>query len=289
MEVYQAVDPIRRFLARQRVQHQTIGLVPTMGALHQGHLALIEKAQQENDIVVCSIYVNPTQFNDKQDLTHYPRQPAQDLHLLTEAGCHAVFCPSDEVMYPTGQENHLTMHFGQLDQVLEGKLRPGHFSGVGVVVAKLFHVIQADRAYFGQKDLQQFAVIRKLVQDLLLPTQLVRVPIVRNEQGLALSSRNQRLTEEEAQVALGLYRSLQTARTALSQGLAVEEAQQQAVEVITQEPRLRLEYLEIVDTHDFSTVARMEDHPEVAVCVAAYVGNVRLIDNVIVKVQNRGL
>ena len=283
MEVYQAVDPIRRFLARQRAQRQTIGLVPTMGALHQGHLALIEKARRENDIVVCSIYVNPTQFNDKQDLTHYPRQLAQDLHWLTEAGCHAVFCPPDEVMYPNGQENHLTMQFDPLDQVLEGKLRPGHFSGVGVVVAKLFHVIQPEQAYFGQKDLQQFAIIRKLVQDLLLPVQLVRVPIVRNERGLALSSRNQRLSEEEALVALRLYRSLQTARAALLQGVAVEQARQQAVEIIMQEPRLRLEYLEIIDTHDFSTVVRVEEHQEVAVCVAAYVGKVRLIDNIIVE------
>ena len=283
MEVFQEVDPIRRFLAHQRAQQQAIGLVPTMGALHQGHLALVEKARQKNDIVVCSIYVNPTQFNDKQDLTHYPRQLAQDLHLLTEAGCHAVFCPSDEVMYPTGQENHLTMHFDPLDQVLEGKLRPGHFSGVGVVVAKLFHVIQPDWAYFGQKDLQQFAIISQLVQDLLLPVQLVRVPIVRNERGLALSSRNQRLSEEEAQVALRLHQSLQTARAALLQGVAVREARQQAVEVITREPRLRLEYLEIVDTHDFSTIVRLGKHQEVAACIAAYVGDVRLIDNVIVK------
>ena len=281
MQVFQEIDSLRTYLSAQKDQ-RTVGLVPTMGALHKGHLALLEASRQDNDVTICSIYVNPTQFNDAADLEKYPRNLEKDLQVLEEAGCDVAFCPSDTEMYPQSQDLGLRLHFGHLDQVLEGQHRPGHFSGVGLIVAKLLNIIQPQRAYFGQKDLQQFAVIRQLVSDLFLPVKLVRVPIVRNQEGLALSSRNQRLNEKEKQLAAQLYRSLQLARRWVQRGHSVEEAKQQAVHQLNSHSSIRVDYFEAVDAESFRLISEVKPHQTIAFCVAAFVGEVRLIDNIIV-------
>ncbi|MEQ9441194.1 MAG: pantoate--beta-alanine ligase [Cyclobacteriaceae bacterium] len=281
MQIFREINSLRTYLSKQKSQ-QTTGLVPTMGALHEGHLALLNAARQDNDVTICSIYVNPTQFNNAADLEKYPRTLEKDVELLEEEGCDAVFCPSDEMMYPQGKEEALQLGFGHLDQVLEGVHRPGHFSGVGLVVTKLFNIVQPQRAYFGQKDLQQFAVIRQLVADFFLPVKLIRVPIVRNPEGLALSSRNQRLSQEEKQRATRLYQSLQLARQRILQGDTVDEARQQGAQLLQSDPAVRVEYFEAVDAESLRPVSEVAPEQTMAFCVAAYVGGVRLIDNIIV-------
>ena len=283
--MYAEIAPLRAKLAERRAQKERIGLVPTMGALHDGHRALLERSLRDNDHTVCSIYVNPTQFNNPRDLLDYPRTLEEDTALLREIGCDSVFCPSDAVMYPLGLANAVRVNFGRLEQVLEGAHRPGHFSGVGAAVSKLFHVVQPDRAYFGQKDLQQFAIVRQLVQDLLFPVELVRVPSVRSPEGLALSSRNRLLSAEQQQIALRLYQALTLARAALRKGASVALAQQTAADHIAESSEVRLEYLEIVDADTFAPVTDPAQHRQVAICVAAYVGEVRLIDNVLLDIK----
>ncbi len=283
MQIYTETAPLRAKLAERRAQKERIGLVPTMGALHDGHRALLSRSLRDNDHTVCSIYVNPTQFNNPDDLERYPRPLEEDAALLRELGCDSLFCPTDAVMYPSGLADTVRVHVGALEHRLEGAHRPGHFSGVGAVVSKLFHVVQPDRAYFGQKDLQQFAVVRQLVQDLLFPIRLVRVDSVRTPEGLALSSRNRLLLSEQQQVALHLYQALVLARTALQEGATADYARQTAVTHIAQAPELRLEYLEVVDAHTFAPVAESPLRRPTAVCVAAYVGEVRLIDNVLIE------
>ena len=269
-------------LAERRAQKERIGLVPTMGALHDGHRALLTRSLRDNDYTVCSIYVNPTQFNNAEDLAHYPRTLTQDIALLEDLGCHALFCPNDETMYPGGTSGHLSIDFNPLDCVLEGRYRPGHFSAVGGVVSKLFHIVRPERAYFGQKDLQQFAIIRKLVKDLLFPVQLVRVPIVRTSNGLALSSRNRRLSPEQRTLALRLYQSLMLARTILEGQGSVAKARQAAIDYLTEKPDICLDYFEVVDADTFETASDRTHHQQIALCVAAYVGEVRLIDNMLI-------
>ena len=281
MQIYSEIAPLQAKLAERRTHKERIGLVPTMGALHDGHRALLARSLRDNDHTICSIYVNPTQFNNPDDLTHYPRTLAQDIELLEAIGCHTLFCPDDTLMYPSGPSANLSIDFGPLAQVLEGKYRPGHFSGVGVVVSKLFHIVQPHRAYFGQKDLQQFAIVQQLVRDLLFPIQLVRVPIVRTPEGLALSSRNRRLSAAQQQTARQLYQALKQTKAALEAQVPVAEARQQAIAYLTKEPEIRLDYLEIVDADTFGTVSDISHHRQVALCVAAYVGDVRLIDNVL--------
>lgn len=281
MQIYKEIAPLLIQLSERRAQKERIGLVPTMGALHDGHRALLTRSLCNNDYTVCSIYVNPTQFNNAEDLAHYPRTLTQDIALLEALGCHALFCPSDETMYPGGTTGHLSIDFNPLDRVLEGRYRPGHFSAVGVAVSKLFHIVQPDRAYFGQKDLQQFVIIQKLVKDLLFPVQLVRVPIVRTTEGLALSSRNRRLSAEQQQIALRLQQSLSRACMVLEAQAPVAEARQTAVNHLTEESAIRLDYFEVIDADTFETVSDHTQHQRIALCVAAYVGEVRLIDNML--------
>ena len=283
MQIYSEIAPLQAKLAERRAHKERIGLVPTMGALHEGHRALLARSLRDNDHTVCSIYVNPTQFNNPDDLAHYPRTLERDIEFLTALGCHTLFCPTDQTMYPSGASGHLTIEFSDLASTLEGRYRPGHFSGVGVVVSKLFHIVHPHRAYFGQKDLQQFAIIRKLVQDLLFPIQLVRVPIVRTTEGLALSSRNRRLSAAQQQTALRLYQSIKQVTFALQKQMPVADARQQGIDYLTKEPEIRLDYLEIVDADTFGTVSDISHHQQVAVCVAAYVGEIRLIDNLLLE------
>ncbi len=272
---------VRAFTTAARLAGQRVGFVPTMGALHAGHLELVRTAVASCDVVVASIFVNPQQFTNAADLAAYPRVPDEDAALLAGAGCHALFLPAVAEMYPTPPRT--TLSFGPLETVLEGVHRPGHFAGVGLVVAKLLHLVAPHAAWFGQKDLQQVAVIRQLVRDLDFDVALEVAPTVRESDGLAMSSRNRRLTAAERVQAPTLYRALDTARTALLRGALVADAEAEGAAVITAASAFEVEYFAIVDAHTLHALPPTEGLPptETAVVVAANLGSVRLIDNVV--------
>lgn len=260
-------------------QNRSIGFVPTMGALHSGHMALIARARQENDVVVSSIFVNPTQFNNPDDLARYPRTLEADCQLLEAARCDVVFAPSATEMYATPPR--LRLDFGVLETVMEGASRPGHFNGVGIVVAKLFNLVQPNRAYFGQKDLQQVAVVRQLVHDLSFPLTLIRCETVRETDGLAMSSRNRLLTAAERAEAPAIYESLTLARTLLAEGHSPAQAKAAVMGFFAHRPTFRLDYIEIANADTLQPVREVQAPGQTALCLAAYLGQVRLIDNVV--------
>ncbi|GAB2525413.1 pantoate--beta-alanine ligase [Spirosoma aerophilum] len=275
---FDTVSALRQYLNSIRSE-QSIGLVPTMGALHQGHITLIETARRENDVVVSSIFVNPTQFNNPDDLARYPRTLEEDCEKLEAAGCDVVFAPSVSEMYP--ESPTLRMNFGELETVMEGAFRPGHFNGVGIVVAKLFNIVQADRAYFGQKDLQQVAVIRRLIRDLNVPVELIRCPTVRESDGLAMSSRNRNLTPTERKEATTLFKGLSMAHELLIEGHSTAQAKAAVTGLFAGNPHFRLEYVEIVNADTLQLANEVLAPGQTAICLAAHLGNVRLIDNLV--------
>lgn len=281
MQIIREKSTLRQYIKQAKHRNQKIGFVPTMGALHEGHLSLIRASKQENnDLTVCSIFVNPTQFNNLDDFINYPSQEKDDIEKLLKEGCDAVFIPTVSEMYPSDNGRHsLSIHFGKLETVLEGKFRPGHFNGVALIVSKLFHLVEPDKAYFGQKDLQQCLIVRKLVEDLGFPVEIVVCPIVRENDGLAMSSRNLRLSPAERKLAPKLYETLLLAKNALLSGNTVEEAQQRACDFIAQFPEIRLEYLEIVDKYTLDSLQYRPSPEKAVICIAAYLGKVRLIDN----------
>ncbi|CAG5007010.1 Pantothenate synthetase [Dyadobacter sp. CECT 9275] len=279
MEVFTSVVSLRSYLQSQRALHHSIGLVPTMGALHEGHVSLIQTAVSENDIVVCSIFVNPVQFNNPDDLAKYPRTEEADLKILEQAGCSAAFVPSVTEMYPSTPKT--TFNFGPVETVMEGKSRPGHFSGVGIVVARLFHIAQPDHAYFGQKDLQQVSVIRQLVTDLAFPVQLVVCPTVRETDGLAMSSRNRRLNEKQRHLAPKIYEALNRAKEQLQEGISTEEVSRNVADFFAGFPDFHLDYFEVSDAVSLQTIKTVDKKNKTALCIAIYLGEVRLIDNVV--------
>jgi pantoate--beta-alanine ligase len=256
-----------------------VGLVPTMGALHEGHLSLVRASRAQNGATVCSIFVNPAQFNNRADLTHYPRTLEADLAMLAGEGCDLVFAPSEAEMYPGPPT--LRLDFGPLEQVLEGLHRPGHFAGVGLVVAKLFNLVRPDRAYFGQKDLQQCQVVARLVADLSWPVELHRCPTVREPDGLAMSSRNRRLLPAERAHAPRLYAALGQVREAVLAGATVAQAKADALAYLNSLGGFNVEYLEVAETSTLQPVEALLPGEEYAVLVAAHLGQVRLIDNLI--------
>ena len=263
-------------------QNKTIGLVPTMGALHQGHAALVRRSVAENDVCVVSVFVNPTQFNNKEDLQKYPRTLEKDVELLTQLGVHFVFAPSPEEMYSAEEMNtQFSFDFNGLDKVMEGKMRPGHFNGVVQVVSRLFELVRPTRAYFGEKDFQQLAIIHHMVERSTMKTnftdlKIIDCPIVREESGLALSSRNQRLSEEEKSIALNisktLFASLEWAKTS-----SVPEVEKRVIDAINAVEGLEVEYYEIVDK---TTLQPTNTFQNAIGCITVYCGPVRLIDNI---------
>ena len=274
-EIVDTIAALRSRVATRR-SAGPLGLVPTMGALHEGHASLIRQARAECSTVVVSIFVNPIQFDRPEDLERYPRSLDVDVALCASLGVDFVFAPSVAEMYPVPLECRVEV--GRLADHLCGKFRPGHFSGVATVVLKLFEIVQQDRAYFGEKDAQQLAVIRRLVSDVNIPTTIIGVPTVREPDGLALSSRNQRLDSRERQLALALVRALQEVKAAIAAGVSgVADLKQLAARQIPPDPSLRLEYFELVDPVDFQPVQRV-DGPVVA-AGALWVGATRLIDN----------
>lgn len=277
MEVIETVAALR---AWRRGLRGTLGLVPTMGYLHEGHLALVRRARAENDHVAVSIFVNPTQFGPGEDYATYPRDPERDLALLRQEGVAAVFLPSVEEMYPAGFST--AVEVGGVTERLEGAARPGHFRGVATVVAKLLNQFQPDRAYFGQKDAQQVVVVRRMVRDLDIPVTIVVVPTVRDADGLALSSRNVYLAPEERRAALALSRGLFAAAAAHAAGERDAERLRALVRAhLAAEPLVRPEYVSLADAETLAELA-VVDRPAL-LSLAARVGRVRLIDNVVLE------
>jgi pantoate--beta-alanine ligase len=278
MHVFNQVQPLKEYLHKHRCKGQGIGFVPTMGALHDGHISLMQRSIVENDISVCSIYVNPTQFNDKADLEKYPRTLERDIEKLDKIGCNAVFCPEDSEIYI--QKPNLSFNFHHLEGVMEGKHRKGHFNGVGIVVSKLLNIVNPDKAYFGQKDLQQFVIIKNLVEDLSFDVELVCAPIIRENDGLAMSSRNVRLNDMERKEAVKLYEALLLAKESLKQGKSVTETKNDISRLFLANDIVKLEYFEVVDANSLQEIETIVHNQKISLCIAAFVGNVRLIDNV---------
>lgn len=279
MEVFTSVYSLKNFLIRQRLENKTIGLIPTMGALHEGHISLIETARNQNDSTVCSIFVNPTQFNNPEDLAKYPRTLEDDCKMLEKAGCSVVFAPTVEEMYP--EPTMLTMDFGLLETVMEGASRPGHFNGVGIVVSKLFNIVQPDKAYFGQKDLQQVTVVKRLVADLSFNLELVVCPTVRETDGLAMSSRNRRLNKEEKAHAPIIYKILLDAKERILSGGDIEEIKKSVQSEFLALAGFELDYFEVVNIRTLQPIHTLGTVGTTALCIATFLGPVRLIDNIV--------
>lgn len=286
MQTLTTVAALSAAIQQAKKENKSIGLVPTMGALHEGHLSLIHRARQENDIVVVSLFVNPIQFNNKEDLEKYPRTLEADCEKVSAAQADIAFAPSVEEMYP--EEVTTVYHFGPIEEVMEGPRRPGHFSGVAVVVRRLFDLTQPDRAYFGEKDFQQIAIIRNLLEQIKYPIELVPCPIVRADDGLALSSRNMRLSPEAREVAPTIYDTLQQA-VEMSEFEDVETVQSWVLDTLASfhevnplpnglmfEP----EYFEIVDDTTLQPIEKWKQSKGVVGCIAVWLDGVRLIDMV---------
>ena len=283
MQIITTKKELQQIVAACKQTGKTIGLVPTMGALHAGHASLVKRAVNENDICVVSVFVNPTQFNNKEDLAKYPRNIERDAELLSSIGAHFVFAPTPEEMYSAEEMNTtFQFDFAGLDKVMEGKMRPGHFNGVVQVVSRLFYLVQPDKAYFGEKDFQQLAIIHHMVEHSSMAgtfgeLKIIDCPIVREESGLALSSRNERLSAEEKQTALNISKTLFESLKWAKNGMSVAEVQQRVIDTINAIEGLEVEYYEIVDQ---TTLLPTDTFNHAIGCVTVYCGPVRLIDNI---------
>ncbi len=279
MKTFYDIGSFKKYLKSQRTVSKNIGFVPTMGALHQGHLALVEQSVRENNLTICSIFVNPAQFNNAEDLEKYPRPIESDIQILENIGCDIALIPDSSEMYP--KENPLSFNLGYLDEIMEGKFRPGHFNGVCLIIAKFFNIIHPNVAYFGRKDLQQFVVINKLKEALMFDLDLKCINTIREKDGLALSSRNLHLSAIERPKAIIFYHTLINARKKLLSGERVESVKETVKEVFeNMEDTTSLEYFEIVYSQTLQTVDHFDPRDEISLCIAGYVGKVRLIDNI---------
>ena len=287
MIILRTVNDVREFTSTQRGRGASIGLVPTMGALHEGHLSLVEKAVAENTVAIVSVFVNPTQFNNPDDLATYPRKEEDDFRLLAGAGAAAVFAPSVDEIYPGGadaQPKHV-FDLGLAAEVMEGKYRPGHFQGVAQIVSLLFRIVEPDRAYFGEKDFQQIAVIRNMIKSEGIKVDIVACPIKRADDGLALSSRNALLTPEQRKIAPEIHAALKYS-VEYSKDHSVQATHDTVVERLNAVPGLEVEYFEIVDARTLAKIDEWEESPWVVGCITVYCGKVRLIDNIAYRLPN---
>jgi pantoate--beta-alanine ligase len=277
MQVFKEIAPLKAFLNAKKKDGKTIGFVPTMGALHDGHLSLIQACKGENDITVCSIYVNPTQFNNASDLQKYPRTLDTDTKSLEKVECDVLFYPDNEEMYE--RSSLVRFDFGHLDKVMEGRFRPGHFSGVALVVSKLFNIVEPHNAYFGQKDWQQYTILRQLVEELKFNLNIKVVPTLREHDGLAMSSRNMRLNPEERQQATVFYKALLQAKEALNGGKDLEAVSRMVRNTVESSGSITLEYFEIAESKNLNLLDNVKAAEQPIMCIAGFVGEVRLIDN----------
>lgn len=278
MKVVTTKKELISFINDFRKKGKTIGLVPTMGALHEGHLSLVRECKKNTDITVVSIFVNPTQFNDPEDLKRYPRTPEQDISLLNTVDCDLVFLPTIEEIYP--EKDIRKFNFGYLENIMEGARRPGHFNGVGQVVSRLFDIVTPDKAFFGMKDFQQIAIIKNMVQQLNYKIDIVSCPIIREASGLALSSRNMLLDEEHKKNAPHIYATLKKARNLVAQ-MSVDDLKKWITDQIDSNPYLKTEYVEIVDNTTLQIIQNWNEKNDRVVCVAVHAGKIRLIDNIV--------
>ncbi len=277
MKIIRTVEELRREVATSRAQGCSVGLVPTMGALHAGHVSLIDKARADNDIVVVSVFVNPTQFNNPDDLRTYPRTEEADCQKLQAAGVDVAFIPSVEEVYP--EPDTRVFELGAVAEVMEGAMRPGHFNGVAQVVSKLFAMVEPDKAYFGEKDFQQIAVIKRMVEIEGFNIEIVECPIKRHEDGLAMSSRNVRLSEQQRAIAPNIARILSES-LGYAKNHSVAETKQFVTSEINAYEEMEVEYYEIVDALTMQPIADWADTKQAVGCITVYLGDVRLIDNI---------
>lgn len=281
MQIIRKVSELEDFVAHNINNHHSIGLVPTMGALHAGHLSLVERAVDECDITIVSVFVNPTQFNNPTDLATYPRKEEEDFRMLAEKDVDAVFAPTPEEVYPEGlaaAAEHV-FDLGPAAEVMEGKFRPGHFQGVAQIVSRLFRLCRPTRAYFGEKDFQQIAVIRNMVRTEHIDVEIVACPIKRDDDGLALSSRNTLLSDEQRKNAPGIYAALKEG-VAYSHTHTVADTRRMVMDRINASPEMKVEYFEIVDGHTLLPVEEWIESDYIVGCITVYNGKVRLIDNI---------
>jgi len=276
MLVLHKIDEIKAVISQEKAKNKSIGFVPTMGALHQGHISLINYSKKETDITVCSIFVNPTQFNNQSDLKHYPRTPEADIKLLEDAGCDILYMPEVSDVYP---ENDIRQFdFGYLDTILEGATRPGHFNGVGQVVSILLEGVKPDKAYFGSKDYQQVMVVKSLVKQLNLQVEIIACPILREPDGLAMSSRNVRLNEQERLEAAAIPEMMKLGNQILKL-YGIAEAKKYISSVVATIPNMKLEYYEVCDAETLELLTELNPKQKAVSLIAVFVGNIRLIDN----------
>lgn len=280
MLIFKEIRSLTTYLQDKRTQDHSIGLVPTMGALHQGHLELVKASKKGNSITVCCIFVNPTQFNNLLDLENYPRTADKDISNLKLVECDVLFYPEREEMYQ--KPSTIAFDFGRLDKVFEGEFRPGHFSGVALIVSKLFNIVKPSKAYFGQKDYQQFKIISRLVGELNFNIELICFPTFRESDGLAMSSRNLRLNSEERKAALIFNKALIFAKAELSKGKDFKFVQEKVRAMCLPETRVRLEYFELADAEDLNLLDKLKENGQSILLIAGFVGEVRLIDNMFV-------
>lgn len=285
MKIIRTLYDMTQYRVRQRDRGASVGFVPTMGALHDGHLSLVEQAVRENTVAVVSVFVNPVQFNNPQDFATYPRTEEEDFKKLAAAGVDAVFAPTAEEMYPAGSEAPKVYSLGSVAEVMEGKYRPGHFQGVARVLDILFHLVSPTRAYFGEKDFQQIAVVRTLIKEEGIPVEIVACPIKRASDGLALSSRNTRLNEEQRKAAPEIYQALKYS-VEYSKDHSVRATHDTVVERLDAVPGLRVEYFEIVDARTLQPVEEWDESNWIVGCITVYCGDVRLIDNIAYRLPN---
>lgn len=279
MEVFKKIVPLQNALFEARKAGKKIGLVPTMGALHDGHASLVRRSVKDNDVTVVSVFVNPTQFNDKNDLKNYPRTLEEDCRLLEACGADYVLAPEVEEMYPTPDNRHF--EYPPVSTVMEGAHRPGHFNGVCQVVSRLFYIVRPDRAYFGEKDWQQIAVIKAMVRHLQLPVNIVECPIVRDDDGLARSSRNTLLAPDERAIAPTIYKVLKES-TEYAKKHSLKETRQMVIDEINAVKGLEVEYFAVVDGNTLQDVEEWSDSPYIVGCITVYCGKtpIRLIDHI---------
>lgn len=285
MKIIRTLYDMTEFSVRQRDRNASVGFVPTMGALHEGHMSLVERSVKENAVTVVSVFVNPIQFNNPDDFVKYPRTEEEDFKLLAAAGVDAVFAPTAEEIYPEGKETGKEYSLGKAAEVMEGKYRPGHFQGVARVLDILFNLVNPRRAYFGEKDFQQIAVVRNLIKSEGLNVEIVACPIKRASDGLALSSRNTRLNEEQRKLAPEIYETLKYS-VEYSKTHSVQATHDTVVERIDALPGMRVEYFEIVDARTLSPIDEWDESNWIVGCITVYCGEVRLIDNIAYRLPN---
>lgn len=281
MNIITKTADLQKLVQGNKAKGLSVGLVPTMGALHAGHISLVKEAKKNCDVCVVSIFVNPTQFNNLEDLEKYPRSVERDAELLAGVGVDIVFTPTVEEIYP--EPDNRQFDFGRLDKVMEGEHRPGHFNGVAQVVSRLFDIVKPDQAYFGEKDFQQLAIIRAMVKQLALDVQIVPMPILREESGLALSSRNERLSDAEKNIATNIYKMLKLSAGRAFENVSVKETIENVTKQINSIEPLKVEYFDIVDGDTLQSINDWSDSKFIVGCIAVYCGEVRLIDNIVYR------